>query len=319
MVDYGAFTPWENDILRNGMIPFYSYLKKNLTFWPRAFANAAKEGMEGETAAAFAKAAAVNIPVWMVRVLGIYALAWLWNRRDDEAREKEDRLAFWLRSQPHVNVGDITLWGDTALNDFSEWFGMEQLSGVLWRHQAGLIGGQDAALEAAKHIAQGPVNKVYQGLNPFLKQAQVAITGMETYPSVFSPRPVATPASTKSLEQAILGLIGADAKKFYQTVTGKRKLKDTLYAYFAGWFGRPTDPDTLIDEIEEVRCAGPRCCPSRRRPAEARARRKPARKPNGRKRTIRAKGLVTPQDLEQSATRGPHSAAWSSGTSDCPT
>ena len=299
MIDYGAFTPWENDVLRNGLIPFYSFLKKNLTFWPRALKNAAKEDMEGDTFKAFLKVAAVNIPAWLVRVLAVYGLAWLWNHRDDEVQKKEERLAFWLRAQPHVNIGNTTLWGETALNDFAEWVGMEQLSGVLWRYEAGLIGGKAAALEAAKLVAQAPVNKLYQGIQPFLKQAQMAITGVETYPSVFRPRMAAPAASTKSLESAILGLIGADAKKFYQTATGSRKLEDTLYAYFAGWFGRPTDPDTLIDEIKKSDAWTSllsKSATTGRKPGQA----KSGKEADWQETQIRAEGVLTPQELEKS-------------------
>ena len=251
LIDYGAFTPFENDVLRNGLIPFYSFMKKNLTFWPRSFMNAAKEG-EGETVVgAAARAIAWNIPKWIVRILGLYALAHLWNHRDDEAEKQESTIPFWLRSQPHLNIGKYTLWGDTALNDFAEWFGMEDLAGIYWRAEAGFLSPKEAAIEAARKIAQAPVNKVYQGLQPFLKQTQLAITGTETYPSVFHPRIVAPPASQKSLEKAILGLIGTDAKKFYESATGKRAFEDTLSAYFAGWWIRPMDADTLIEQVKK--------------------------------------------------------------------
>ncbi len=299
MVDYGAFTPWENDVLRNGLIPFYSYLKKNLTFWPRALKNAAKEDMEGDTLTAFLKVAAVNVPAWLIRVLAVYGLAWLWNHRDDEARKKEGRLGFWLRAQPHVNVGNTTLWGETALNDFNEWYGMEQLSGVFWRYEAGFIGERQAALETAKAIGQAPVNKLYQGLQPFLKQAQLAVTGIETYPTVFKPRQIAPAASARSLEAAIVGLIGADAKKFYQTATGDRKLQDTLYAYFAGWWGRPTDPETLIKEVKQLDAWTTLLAKSSqtgRKPGQA----KSGKEADWQEKQIRAEGLVAPKELEKS-------------------
>lgn len=252
MVDYGDFTPWENDVLRNGWIPFYSWMKKNLVFWPKAFKNAALEDATGAPIKAAAKVGLVNVPAWSIRVLFVYGLAHLWNHRDDEAEKKEESLPFWLRSQPHVNIGDRTYWGDTALADFTEWSGMEELSGIAWRREAGFLNGREAALEAAKAIAQAPVNKVYQALNPFFKQGQVAVTGTETYPNVFAPRIVAKGASGKSLERAIVGLMGADAKKFYQSAKGSRAFDDTLYAYFAGWFCRPTDPETFIEEINRT-------------------------------------------------------------------
>jgi len=253
MIDYGAFTPWENDTLRNALVPFYSWLKKNLTFWPRVFKNAAAEGTAGKPVAAAATLATFNIAKWLVRILGVYGLAYLWNHRDDDAQSKEASLPFWLRSQPHLNVGNYTLWGDTAISDFMEWFGYDQLASATWRYEAGFMGPKETALEVARVIAEAPVNKLYQALNPFPKAAVTAVTGQTTYPSVFGPRFVAPPASKKSLERAIVDVLGADAKKFYETAKGDRALEDTLAAYFAGWWAQPTDPETLAEQIRRTK------------------------------------------------------------------
>jgi len=52
----------------------------------------------------------------------------------------------------------------------------------------------------------------------------------------------------------MLEIMGGDAKKFYQTAISdkkgnKRALDDTLCAYFAGWFMRQTDEDTMLEEL----------------------------------------------------------------------
>jgi len=159
-------------------------------------------------------------------------------------------LPGWLRTMPHINLDDHTLWGQTALSDYVEWADLESLAGIQWRHDAGFLTRKEAALEAARVIAEAPVNKVFQAFNPFMKAPLTAITGQETWPSVFDPHFVASPASRKSLERATLGILGSDAKKFYQSAKGERQFEDTLYAYFAGWWVRPTDADTLIAEIK---------------------------------------------------------------------
>lgn len=251
--DYGRFTPFENDVLRQGLVPFYSWMRINTLFWPRVLASAAREGTLGKSLTAAAPRAGLNIATWVVRALWIYGAMYLWNHRDDEAVEKESKLPFWLRSMPHVNLEKHTIWGQTALSDFVEWGDMESLAGISWRYDAGFLTKKEAALEVARVIAQSPVNKVYQALNPFMKAPITAIAGVETFPSVFDPHFVAAPASRKSLERAILGILGSDAKKFYQSAKGDRKLEDTLYAYFAGWWARPTDPQTLIDEIRRTK------------------------------------------------------------------
>ncbi|MHC4622225.1 MAG: hypothetical protein ACYTEQ_31205, partial [Planctomycetota bacterium] len=253
LIDYGDFTPWENDVLRNFWWPFYSFQKKNLTFWPRSFVNAAREGAGGTPLKAAGRVALLNVPRWLTRVLWLYGIGMLWNYRDDEAQEKEESMPFWLRGQPHVNIGDMTYWGDTALNDFGEWFGLEETAGVFWRYTAGFIDLKEAGIEVAKTIAQAPVNKVYQGLTPLIKAPQTAITGVETWPNVWKGRHVASPASRRSLERAIVDLMGADAAKFYQSGKGERAFEDTLYAYFAGWWGRPMDVDTFTKQIRQTR------------------------------------------------------------------
>ena len=253
LIDYGSFTPFENDVFRNGLLPFYSFFKRNFTFWPRAIRNAAKEGAAGKPVVAGATIAGFNIAKWLVRVMWAYAIAYLWNHRDEEATAKEESLAFWLRAQPHINIGKMTVWGETALNDYMEWIDYEAIAGVNWRREAGFLNNKQAGIEAARIIAQGPVNKVYQTLNPFVKGTQTAITGQVTWPSVFEPHFVAKPASRKSLERAVVGILGTDANRFYQSAKGDRAFNDTLSAYFAGWWGKPTAPETLAEQIKKTK------------------------------------------------------------------
>jgi hypothetical protein len=251
--DYGEFTPFENNVLRQGLIYFYSWMKINGLRYPKAIRGATTEGLAGKATLRAASQIGLNVSTWLIRAMGIYAAANLWNHRNDEAIKKEESLPMWLREQPHVNIGDYTVWGQTAMSDYSEWFGWEELQNISWRHEAGFIDQKEAALEAAKAIARAPVNKVYQALNPFLKAPVVAIGGVETYPDVFKPRIVAPPASQKSMERAILDIIGADAKRFYQSIGGDKAFDDTLYAYFAGWFVRPTDAETMIEEVKRTK------------------------------------------------------------------
>jgi len=253
LIDYGSFTPFENDVLRNGLMPFYSFFKRNTTFWPRAIKNAAKEGAGGKTVGIAAAKGSYNIAKWLIRILSGYAIAWLWNHKDDKSKKKEKSLSFWLRSMLHINIGDYTLWGQTALSDFMEWIDYPSLASVNWRKDAGFISAREAGIEASRKIAQAPVNKLYQTLNPFMKTSITAITGQTTWPSVFEPYFVATPASKKSVERAILDILGTDAKRFYQSCQGKRKFEDTLFAYFANWWCRSMNPEILAEQIKQTK------------------------------------------------------------------
>ena len=251
--DYGNFTPFENNALRQGLVPFYSWMKINAMRWPTVVKNSAAEGLAGKTIALGAAKLGLNVGLWTVRAMAVYGAAYLWNHRDDEAQNKEASLPFWLRAQPHVNIANKTIWGQTSLSDFAEWGDAEELSGVLWRHEAGFLNNKETALEAAKVIAKAPVEKIYQALNPYLKAPIVGITGVETHPSVFKPHYVAAPASKESLKRVALDIMGADAKKFYQSIAGEKAFNDTLYAYFAGWFARPIAPDAMIEQIERTK------------------------------------------------------------------
>jgi hypothetical protein len=255
--DYGAFTSFENDVLRQGVLPFYSWMKINGLFWPRILLNAAKEGKGSGVAKILTGKVGFNIAKWLIRVLWAYAAAYLWNHKDGKAIKKEESLPFWLRAIPHVNIDNTTIWGQTALSDFTEWFGMDELAGIMWRHEAGFMNLEQATMEAAKVMAQAPVNKVYQALNPFLKAPITVIAGQSTYPNIFNPHYVAKPASLGSAEVAMLDIMGGDAKKFYRTAIADKKgnrraLDETLNAYFVGWFARQTDPDTFIEDVKKT-------------------------------------------------------------------
>jgi hypothetical protein len=215
--------------------------------------NSAKEGVPGKTVAVAATRAGFNVSKWLVRVLWAYAGAWLWNHLNDESIQKETRMPFWLRANAHLNIGNKTIWGDTALADFSEWIDYEELLSTHWRHKAGYMDTKEAALEAAKVIAQAPVNNLAQALNPFIKAPVTAVTGQTLYPNIFDPRFVASPASKRSLEKAILSVLGTDATKFFQSAKGDRKIEDTLYAYFAGWWVKPNDPETIAAQIKRTK------------------------------------------------------------------
>jgi hypothetical protein len=266
LIDYGSFTPFENDVLRNGLMPFYSFFKRNATFWPTAIYNASKEGKGGKVGKIAATKAGFAMGKWLIRVLGMYAIAYLWNHRDEEAIEQEETMSFWERSRPHLNIADKTIWGQTALSDYMEWFDMDAVASVMWRQEAGFLTMEEAALEVAKKMAQAPVNRIAQAFNPFIKAPFTAVSGMSLWPSIFEPYFVASPASKRSLERAILDILGADANKFYQAARteirkkqGKgphrddRAFSDTLYAYFAGWWMRPIDPEKLAEQIKKTK------------------------------------------------------------------
>ncbi len=248
MVDYGDFTPWENDVLRQGLVPFWSFMKKNVQFWPHAIKEAAKEGGAGRPLAIAGTKAGWNLGKWAVRALGIYGVAYLWNHRDDEADKKDDALPPWLRTRPHLNVGGGTLWEQTALSDFTEWFNVDDIAGDLQRFESGYITFEELMKATALNTAKGPVNKIAQGLSPFLK-APVTVLGHKTFPDVFKPRQFAQAWSSKALKEAALEVIGTDVKRFIRTQSGDVTVKEALAYYLYGSMYRDTSPEELEKQI----------------------------------------------------------------------
>ena len=248
MVDYGDFTPWENDVLRQGLVPFWSFMKKNAQFWPHAIKEAAKEGGAGKPLAIAGTKAGWNLGKWAVRAFGIYGLAYLWNHRDDEADKKDDALQPWLRTRPHLNVGDGTLWEQTAFSDFTEWFNVDDISGDLQRFESGYITFKELMKATALNTAKGPVNKIAQGLNPFLK-APVTALGFKTFPDVTKPRQFAQAWSKKAFKEAALEVIGTDVKRFIRTQSGDVTVKEAFAYYLYGSMYRDTSPEELEKQI----------------------------------------------------------------------
>lgn len=251
MIDYGDFTPFENNVLRQGLVPFYSFMKKNLTFWPHTMYAAAKEGVTGQPIVAGVAKVAINIPKWLVRIGGLYALLHLWNRRDEKAAQKENSLPLWIRSRPHLNIGDGVLWEQTALSDFSEWLGYDRLLGDLQRFESGYTDKEQFMLDTLRTLGQAPINKVYQGVNPYMK-GWLRVYGVQTYPNVFSPRITGRPLSKKSLEGAMIDIMGTDARQFVRAYQNEDiTLNDAISYYFLASTYRDMSPEKLAEEINK--------------------------------------------------------------------
>ncbi len=258
--DYGNFTPWENDKLRNGLMPFYSWLKINTTFWPRATIGAAREGARGRAVRTGA-VAAVGLPLkgarvawslgkWSGLVLTPYALYIAYNNRDEEARKREASLPGWIRARPHLTLKEGVIYEPTALSDFTEWLGMDDDIADIRRWDRNQISGSELALSVMKNKARASVNKVVQTINPFLK-TPATLLGMRTFPDVFDAKPFAQAFSTKAQERAVLEVLGADVQRFVDAGKGRRTLNEALAYYFSGSAYRGMSPDSLSERLRE--------------------------------------------------------------------
>jgi len=248
--DYGNFSPWENDVLRQGLMPFYSWMKINAS-WPHVIKEAAREGAGGKAAGAAAAKMGMNLGKWAVRAMSIYAAAYVWNHRDEKSAAKDDALPLWLKSRPHINIGDGTIWEQTALSDFSEWFNSDEIAGDLQRFEAGYITFEQFLQDTAVNMAKGPAQKIYQSLNPFLK-APITAMGQRTFPDVFEPRIFAKAFSSEALKEACLEILGTDTRKFIAAREGKVTIEEAISYYLVASMYRNTSPEELEKQIKKA-------------------------------------------------------------------
>ncbi len=249
--DYGDFTPWENDVLRNGVVPFYSWMKINVKFWPQVLLNSAKEeGFKaaGKSAAIRAGRVGYGVGKFAVRIGTAYAMLAAWNNSDEDKRKKEKALPSFQRFKPHVILKDGIVSSPSALSDFLEWFDLESIAPLLRRWENGHISFDELLLQAALTEVKAPVNRVFMALNPFLK-TPITLLGARTFPDVFESRPFAKAFSKKAVARAFLDLLGSDVKRFVDVGKGKRTLQDVLAYYFSGSSYRRLSEDDLLKQI----------------------------------------------------------------------
>ncbi len=261
--DYGAFTPWENDTLRQGLAPFYSWLKINTMRWPRIAANAYFEGREqkalpsgsGKAAAAAGVAAAhgaARVAGIAVRVLAPYAALMLWNNRDEEARKRETAVIAanpWLKSRPHITLENGVIYTPSALSDFLEWFDLEMFAADLQRYDKGTITFGELLVSTAKTQAAAPINRISQSLTPFLKAGARFAFGVSTFPRATRPRFYYDAWTQKAFAAAVLDTLGSDTRKFLEVKQGKRTLDEVLAYYFSGSAYRPMNAADLEERL----------------------------------------------------------------------
>jgi hypothetical protein len=176
--DYGAFTSFENAKLRGGLMPFFSWMKINSTFWPLLV------GRKGWKAGA--KRIALRAPVTAARVVtkatGLYVAAAVWNNTVQE--KQEAALPSYVRERFHINTGLkdkhgkwITFTEPTALADFMDTFGLSGMDTDVRQMLKGQISVWDFVGKRTKQMAVSPVEAAGSRLTPFIKAPAQALLG----------------------------------------------------------------------------------------------------------------------------------------------
>ena len=250
--DYGSFTPWENEKLRQGWVLFYSWLRINTQRWPRIMTNTYQEASSGAAGWKGAAKGGLAAGSQLTRIMAPYAALWLWNHRDDEAQKLEKATIAnqpWLLGKPHITLPDgSVIYTPSAISDFVEWFDIEGSAAILRRYERGEANLGQTFRDILLANATEPVNKVYQAMNPFMKVA-VRLTGMQTFPDVFAPRPMYDAWKYKAFEEAFLDVLGPEVKRTVRAAKGDITLKDALAYYFSGSAYRPMTPEKLTERL----------------------------------------------------------------------
>lgn len=226
--DYGNFTPTENK-LREGLIPFYSWMKINLGFWPQL----AKSVMTGNVRApqAIAGASSAAIRGGAALALTMYTASHIWNNFIMEDAERS--LPEYVRRQNHIILpdpqaaarGELRPWlmeNDkgrkqvvhvrlpTALNDFASWFGLDGVAPELADFFEGRMSlqeyltrrGEDAILDGMPIPAF--MNHFVQSTTPVVS-GLAASAGFGLFPDIRNPRRISMADRPGAVIQALGG------------------------------------------------------------------------------------------------------------------
>ena len=182
--------------LREHLIPFWSWNEVNFRRYKQLMLNAARDGELAHTVGRkLLTGVAVKSPLIAYRVgtlamkaSALWVMLSLWN--NTRFPELEKGLSPEERNRPHIifgqdEDGNILYFSRLgALQDFVDWFGVD--AGTINEVQD-ILNGKKSLKEVAKDMAKRPVNKLVQGITPFIKAPAEIVTGKKVFPDIFSP------------------------------------------------------------------------------------------------------------------------------------
>jgi len=176
--------------LRNGLAPFYAWLKINSSFWPQLVA---RQGL-GQFARHGGLAGARSAVYLASRVGFFYAATNAWNNL--VMGEQEDSLPDYLRRRWHFNTGVrdeegryITLTDPTALDDFLVTIGLDGATPELRQLIQGQLTWPEYLERRGEDMATGPLRAVITRFGPEVT-LPAALLGKNLFPDPFNPRDI---------------------------------------------------------------------------------------------------------------------------------
>jgi hypothetical protein len=216
--------------IRQHIIPFWSWNEVNFKRYKRLFANAlSNEDLQKNTGQAMAKTMGIvgalsakslmTLGRITLRVTALSVLITLWN--SFLFSDEEDDLPEDVRTRPHIifgrnDKGEVIYFSRLgALNDFLDWFGLDNLQSDV----EDLTRGRKDIKEQASDMAYAPLSKFINGLSPYLKTPLELISGSTYYPDARTPRKIRDKgeyvASAVGLTEEYKHLAGKPTKEKY--------------------------------------------------------------------------------------------------------
>lgn len=190
--DYGNFTPFGNK-LRNGVMPFYSWVQINTHFWGRLAAAQGPKGIAKRLGTMGARQA-LRARTWTILGSAYLATAF-WNEIVNEELERD--TPDYIRNQWHLQTGQrdpatgapIVITDPTALDDFFRLLGVQGVTANARRVLRGQMTVQEF-LDAEQDdltvhgFVPRPLAELGSRLGPPTSTAITAIFGVKSFPSV---------------------------------------------------------------------------------------------------------------------------------------
>lgn len=203
-------------VIRNHIIPFYSWMEINMKRYKNLFKNAFTNKEAGKVAGLSAGVVAKLGVKTATKLVGIFAMTSAlaaWNQL--KYADLEETLPEDVRNTPHIILGQDKN-GNTqyfsrlgSFNDFLGWFGLDSAP----QDMRDIMNGKQTVEEFLSNAIKSPVNKVVGGVTPAFKTPAELLTGQKLYPDAFEP---STIRDKRQYAAQSLGL-----KNEYDVVAGK--------------------------------------------------------------------------------------------------
>jgi hypothetical protein len=187
--------------MRKYLIPFYSWNEVNFKRYKRIVENAVNDIKLQQAAGEKMKKslglagyvsgkAVLGLGKIAIRVGALSALLLAWNNLvmgDDEEELPEN-----IRNSPHITLGkndkgEVMYFSRLgSLNDILEWFGLD----TLIQDINNLLMGRKTIGEQVSDMFVSPLNKLINGITPYIKNPAELLSGKSFYPDIREPRTI---------------------------------------------------------------------------------------------------------------------------------